>query len=54
MIKQTENTDKPLLKAIYNLGPDNLVRVVPGSVLENSSQIKSTVAPRLYENLKEI
>lgn len=54
MIKRTENVEGPLLKAVYKLGPDNLVRVVPGLVLEQTSQIEGTPAPRLYENLNQV
>lgn len=50
MISKQENNPSPLLKAVYNIGPNNLVCVEPNSVCRKS-QIEDTKAPRLYENL---
>lgn len=53
MIKKQENIEDPLLKAMYKLGPDNLVRISPGMVCRETT-IKRTKAPRLYANLKSL
>ena len=51
MIRREENIKNPLLKAIYKMGPDNMVRIEPGSVCRKTL-IEGNKAPRLYENLK--
>lgn len=52
IISKQENKPNPLLKAVYNFGPNNSsVFVQPGAVC-NNSQIENSKAPRLYENLR--
>ena len=52
MISTNEKNPDPLLKAVYQLGPNNnLVFVEPGSV-SRRAPLDGTKAPRLYKNLK--
>lgn len=50
MISKQQNISEPLLKAVYNLGPNNLVKIEPGTVCRKA-QIENSKAPRLYANL---
>jgi len=52
MISKQEQKPDPLLRAIYNFGPNNnMVFVETGSV-NRKTTLDGTKAPRLYENLK--
>ncbi|KAK4022400.1 uncharacterized protein LOC116919017 [Daphnia magna] len=52
MISKQENNPNPLLKAVYNLGPNNsTVFIQPGAVC-NKTKIENSKAPHLYENLR--
>ena len=53
MIKREEKTEDPVLRAVYKLGPDNLVRISPGMV-NRSTLTEGTKAHRLYANLKPL
>lgn len=50
MISKEQNNLSPLLRAVYKIGPHNLVSVEPGRVCRKT-QIENSKAPRLYENL---
>ncbi len=52
MISKQEKKPDPLLRAVYQTGPNNkFVFVEPGSV-SRRTPLDGTKAPRLYENLK--
>ena len=53
MIKKEKKNQDPLLKAVYNLGPDNLVKISPGMVCRQTV-IEGTKAHRLYADLKPL
>ena len=51
MISKQDKDANPLLKAVYNMSPNNTeISIEPGSVCKKK-QIENPKAPHLYENL---